>query len=140
MDAHLTITTDNAEQGAGIFLYTDCEYVYVNDTAQIIYRDKERGYSVTIGLNRDKISLLRVKEVPDDSGNVSVVKQFNVLTALRPDFKEMVDTESMELLFLSDGLSIDYGERYASVSVKCLISVYGSKAVQSRLSVRCVLK
>ena len=140
MNAKLTINTENAEQGAGIFLYTDCEYVYVNDTAQIIYRDRERGYSVTIGLNRDKVSLLRVKEVPDDAGNISVVKQFNVLTALRPDFKEMVDTESMELLFLSDGLSIDYGERYAAISVKCLISVYGGKPVQSRLTVQCNLK
>lgn len=140
MNARLTINTESAEQDVGIFLYTDCEYLYVNDTAQIIYRDKERGYSVTIGLNRDKVSLLRVKEVPDDAGNVSVVKQFNVLTALRSDFKEMVDTESMELLFLSDGLGIDYGERYASVSVKCLISVYGNKPVPSRLSVQCVLK
>ena len=140
MDAKLTISTENAEPSNGIFLYTDCEYTYVNDTAQIVYRDYERGYSVTIGVNRDKVSLLRVKEVPEEGGGVSVVKQFNVLTALRPDFKEMIDTESMELVFLSDGLGIDYGEKYASISVRCFIGVYGNKPVPSRLIVQCRVK
>ncbi|MDD3946913.1 MAG: hypothetical protein PHI19_03650 [Clostridia bacterium] len=140
MNARLTIYT---EDKTSLFFNTVCRLELQRNKAQISFEEheEEQHNRVILGINRKKITVLRIIEYfTDEDGDTEPEEDFFVLSTEKSEpSKAVIALDGIQLYFSTDFFLVRIGKSYVEAQLGCMLGLGENKTDLHKIYLKCVL-